>query len=141
MATRRTPNAAAAGTRPRTSLSSAVKTAQAVLLGSAAVLLVMGLVIWTGRAEDLVPLHLLIGIVLVLSLWTIAAIAARSGVSGRLVAMAVGWSIVAAILGTTQEALQVGDWHWTVQVLHVVIAIGMVAWGRLLVVRTLEGDW
>lgn len=137
---RATPDAAASGTRPRTSLGSAVKTAQAVLVGSAAVLLVMGLVIWTAGAEDLIPLHLLIGIVFVLSLWTIAAIAARSGASGRLVAMAVAWSIVAVILGTTQAALGVGDWHWTVQVLHVVVAMGMVAWGRLLVVRTLEGD-
>ena len=140
MATRATPNAPASGTRLRASLASAVKTAQAVLFGSAAALLVMGLVIWTGRAEDLIPLHLLVGIVLVLSLWTIAAIAARSGVSGRLVAVAVGWSIVAAILGTTQGALQVGDWHWTVQVLHLMIAMGMVAWGRLLAVLTVKGD-
>lgn len=117
-----------------TSLDTAVKAAQAVLVGSGASLLVLGGIIWTGQGDQLITIHILIGLVLVLSLWTIAAFAARLGVSGRLIAIAVAWSIVAPILGITQEALLEGDWHWTVQVLHLLIGMGVVGWGRFLVV-------
>src|SRR5689334_17946594 len=117
-----------------TTLRTATRAAQAALVGSGAILLVLGVMIWTGNADGLIPLHVLIGIVLVLSLWTIAAIAARSGVNRWLVAAAVAWSVGAPVLGTTQEALIEGGWHWTIQVLHLVVAMGVVAWGRVLIV-------
>ena len=121
-------------------LAHAVTAAQAVLVGCGGVLLILGVIIWSGRADELIPIHILVGIVLVLALWTIAAIAARSGVANSLVAGAVAWSIVAPILGATQEAFLVGRWHWVVQLLHLVVAMGVVAWGRALVVLTRRAD-
>lgn len=135
MATIARPDAQAAEARKSRSLETVTSTAQAVLFVSAAAQLGLGAVIWTGEADQLIPVHILIGIVLVLSLWTIAAVAARSRVSAGLIAAAVAWSIVAPILGTTQERLLEGDWHWTIQVVHVLIGIGIVAWGRALVVQ------
>ena len=130
-------------TTPATSRSSslhaATMAAQAALIAAGAALLVLGVVIWTGNFDDLIPLHVLVGIVLVLSLWTIAAIAARSGVDRWLVGAAVAWSVAAPLLGTTQEALVQGGWHWTIQVLHLVVAMGVVAWGRLLVLLMARG--
>lgn len=134
MATIGRPEASAIETRRAGSLDAVTNTAQAVLFLAAAAQLALGAVIWTGEADQLIPVHILIGIVLVLSLWTIAAIAARSGVGAGLIAAAVAWSVVAPILGTTQEGLLEGDWHWTVQVVHVLIGIGVAVWGRALVV-------
>jgi hypothetical protein len=37
------------------------------------ILILLGLVFWTGNALVLVPVHMLLGLVLVLALWTIAA--------------------------------------------------------------------
>ena len=115
-------------------MNTAVKVARAVLVGSGALVVVLGLIIWTGNADGLIGIHELLAYVLVLSLWTIAAIAARSGVPWRLVAFAVGWSVFAAVLGGYQEKLVEGDWHWTIQVLHLVVGMGIMASGQLLVI-------
>lgn len=108
--------------------------AQAVLIGSGALLLVLGLIIWTGQGDQLIPVHELAGIVLVLSLWTIAAIAVRSGASAALATLAVVWSIGAVVFGNFQTALVPGTGHWVIQVLHLLISMGVIAWGRFLVI-------
>lgn len=118
----------------RATLNNIANIAQAVLFISGAAQLLLGAFIWTGEADQWIPVHELIGLVLVLSLWTIAAIAARFGVSIGLIAASVGLSVVAPILGTIQEALLEGDWHWTVQVVHVMIGIGVIVCGRILMV-------
>lgn len=102
---------------------------------AAAALLGLGLYIWAaGGSDRLITLHVVLGVVLIVSLWTIAAIAARSGVSPVVVAAAIAWSFGAALLGLTQEGLVTGAWHWTVQVFHLVVAMAMVAWCQALVV-------
>jgi hypothetical protein len=115
-------------------MNTAVKVARAVLVGSGALVVVLGLIIWTGNADGLIGIHELLAYVLILSLWTIAAIAARSGVSWRLVALAVAWSVGAAVLGGYQEELVNGSWHWTIQVLHLVVGMGVIASGQFLVI-------
>jgi hypothetical protein len=115
-------------------MKTATKVARLTLLGAGALLLVLGLIIWTGDADQVIPVHEVLGFVLVLSMWTIAAIAARSGVSIGLVALAAVWGLVALILGLAQEELLTGSWHWTIQVLHVVISMGVIAWGQQLVI-------
>ncbi len=34
-----------------------------------------------------------------------------------------------------QDRLVTGGWHWTIQVLHLVVSMGVIAMGRLLVIR------
>jgi hypothetical protein len=115
-------------------MNTAIRVARAILVGSAALLLLLGLSIWIGGADQLIGIHADLGIVLVLSLWTIAAIAARSGVSIWLVVAALAWSVGATTLAVFQDQLLVGDWHWVIQGLHLVIAMAMVAWGQILVI-------
>ena len=114
-------------------MRTAVKAAQATLLGCGGLLLVLGIIIWTGKGDQLIGVHVLAGVVLVLSLWTIAAIAARSGVPAGTVALAGTWGLVVVVLGLVQEGLLPGSLHWTIQVLHVVISMGAIWWGRRLV--------
>jgi H+/gluconate symporter-like permease len=113
-------------------MKTAVKIALAVLMGCGALLLVLGIVIWTGNGDQLIPVHIGFGIVLVLSLWTIAAIGARAGVASGTVALAVAWGLLVVVLGLAQEELLPGSWHWTIQVLHLAISMGAIWWGRRL---------
>lgn len=109
-----------------------MKVAVATMLACGGLLLVLGIVIWTGSADQLVGVHVALGVVLIVSLWTIIAIAARSGVPMNIVAFAAGWSLVVVILGLAQEELVPGSWHWSIQVLHLGISMGAIWWGRRL---------
>lgn len=86
--------------------------------------IVLGLLFWTGNALGLIPVHIFFGSVLVLSLWTLAIMAARAGVQPGLVALALVWGLITPILGLTQGQLLVNSSHWIIQVLHLLVGIG-----------------
>ena len=87
------------------------------------VMLILGGLFWTGNALALIPVHMLLGIVLVLTLWSLALIAARSGVQPGLVGFAIVWGFVVPILGMTQSGLLPGPAHWVIQVIHLLVGI------------------
>lgn len=109
-----------------------MKAAVTTMLACGGLLVVLGIVVWTGKGDQLVGVHVALGVVLIVSLWTIIAIAVRSGVPTGIVAFAAGWSVVVVVLGLVQEELVPGSWHWSIQVLHVVISMGAIWWGRSL---------
>ena len=90
-------------------------------------LIVLGLMFWAGRAHTLIPLHMLLGLVLVVALWILAGFAARAGASSGMVALAFLWGLVVLGLGMTQTRLLVGSAHWIVQVVH--LFVGLAAMG------------
>jgi hypothetical protein len=88
--------------------------------------LALGVLFWTGNATGLVDLHQLLGILLVLALWTQAVLAARAGVEPRLVAVAAVWGLLVPIVGLTQTSLLTGSLHWLIQVIHLLLGIGLI---------------
>ena len=92
--------------------------------------LVLGIIFWTGNALGLVDLHQLIGILLVLGLWTQAAMAHRAGVPGGLVAGAAVYGLLVPIVGLTQRDLFPGSAHWVIQVVHLLLGIGLLAFAE-----------
>ncbi len=90
-------------------------------------LVTLGLLFWTGNARGLIPLHMLLGLVLVLALWTLAGLAARAGAPIGLVALAVVWGLIVPALGLTQAQLLPGSAHWVIQVLHLLVGLGAIA--------------
>jgi hypothetical protein len=70
-------------------MRTAVKTARLTMVGSALVLMVSGMIMWGGKGDQIGLVHVGLGIVLALSLWTIAAFATRAGVSRSVVGLAV----------------------------------------------------
>ncbi len=92
------------------------------------ILIVSGGLFWTGHAMALIRAHMLLGVVLVLGLWTLAAAAARAGVGRGLVSLAFVWGIAVIVLGYTQDRLLIGDIHWVARVLH--LTGGLVAIGQ-----------
>src|SRR5258707_8578493 len=97
---------------------------------SGTLLVLLGIAIWTGRAAAIVPLHEFLGFVLVLSLWALAFFAARAGVPRGMVAAAVAWGVIAPILGLTQANLLTNNWHWTIQVLHLLVGLAAIGTGE-----------
>ncbi len=90
-------------------------------------LIVLGVLFWTGRALSLVPLHMLLGMLFVLCLWILVALAflARAGRGLALVTLA--WSLIVPLLGVTQLRLLPGSSHWVIQSIH--LAVGLIAMG------------
>jgi hypothetical protein len=87
--------------------------------------LLLGLAFWTGNLLGLVDLHQLLGILLVLVVWTLAALAHRAGVPAGMVAGAVVLGLVVPIVGLTQRELLPGSAHWVIQVIHLLLGIGL----------------
>src|SRR6185437_8243352 len=90
------------------------------------ILIVLGVLFWTSNATNLIPIHMLLGITLVLLLWALAILAAVAGVHPGVVALALVWGLIVPILGLTQFQLLPGSLHWIVQVVHLLVGLGAI---------------
>jgi hypothetical protein len=90
------------------------------------VLLILGITFWTGHGLSLIPVHMTIGIVLVVSLWLTSIIGAFARVPLGLVALGLVWGAITIWLGATQMSLLPGSAHWVIQVLHLLVGMGAV---------------
>ena len=95
----------------------------------------LGLAFWTGNALGLVDLHQLLGILLVLALWILAALARRAGVPAGMVAGAAVLGLVVPIVGLTQRELLPGSAHVVVEVIHLLLGLGLLGLAENLAVR------
>ncbi len=89
----------------------------------AAVQLIVGIGFWTGHWITAIPVHRTIGVVYVVLLWVIAVLALVKKSNVGLAVFAIVWGVVIAGFGMAQQTLLVGDMHWIIRVLHLVIAI------------------
>jgi uncharacterized membrane protein HdeD (DUF308 family) len=96
-------------------------------------LLIVGLLIWANVARALVPLHMLIGIVLVLALWAAAVLALRAGAKPVLPAVAVAWGLLMVVFGLNQAQILPGSQHVIVEVAHLLVGIVAIGLGEALV--------
>ncbi len=99
----------------------ATTTAQWVLRLTGVTQVGLGLLFWNGRALTLVPVHMIVGLLFVLSLWVLAGLAAQARVRPGLVLLAVLWGMGVVGLGIGQGSLLPGPAHWVVKVLHLLV--------------------
>jgi hypothetical protein len=92
-----------------------------------AILIVLGVLFWTGHALTLVPAHMAIGLLFVVALWAVAAIGARARVGFALVSRVAIWGALIVWFGMIQTQLLVGPYHWMIRVLHLVV--GLIGFG------------
>jgi hypothetical protein len=88
--------------------------------------IVLGVLFWTNNALTLVPVHMLVGSLLVILLWSLAGMALWAGVNRGLAALALVWGVVVVALGMTQTQLLPGDAHWVIRVLHLLVGLGAI---------------
>jgi hypothetical protein len=100
--------------------------------------LVLGLAFWSGNLLQLQRVHMALGLLAVLTLWTLSGYGfARTELRGWSAALVVlGLAVVA--LGVTQTGLLPGESHWVVRVIHLLLGVGAVAQGDRLA-RRLRG--
>jgi hypothetical protein len=107
----------------------------AVLRIAGLIQLGLGLLFWIGHALSLVPVHLRVGFLVVFSLWLLALLAARVGVSPGMVGLALVWGLVVPIVGLTQARLLPGQYHVVVQIIHLLLGVGAITFGERLFER------
>ena len=91
------------------------------------VMITLGLLFWSGRAISLVPLHMVLGLLLVAFLWILAIMGARAHAPAGLVVLGIVWGFAVPTLGLLQTGLLTGDLHWIVRATH--LLVGLVAIG------------
>lgn len=110
-------------------MSTAVTTFRILVRLSGLILIILGIIFWTGHALGLIPVHMVVGLILAISLWVLAFLGARSGVGAGMVTLVVVWALVMLVFGAMQTKLMPGSAHWVIQVLHLLIGIGAIGLG------------
>jgi hypothetical protein len=108
-------------------LQRGIRIAQMFVRLAGLVLLVLGIVIWTGHGDTVIRTHAALGVFFVLWLWTVAVFGLIAHIGYVLPARLIIWGIVIGWFGISQQHLFPGTYHWIVQVLH--LAVGMIAIG------------
>jgi hypothetical protein len=97
----------------------------------------LGVLFWTGNADSLVPVHIAVGLLLVVDLWAAVALGLRAGAPIGLAAFAVVWSVGMPLFGLAQTNLLPGAAHPVIQVLHLIV--GLVAVGLVEALAAMSG--
>ena len=98
--------------------------------------LILGIAIWTVKADNLRPVHIVLGILVVLSLWILGF--AQASVRGGNWGLAAGAFILGLILpifGLGQEGLLPGAAHWIIQVFHLLLGLAAIGLGEMIAGR------
>ena len=122
-------------------MKTALTTIQYLIRGFWTVILILGLLYWAGMdsTNTLIKIHILAGVILVLSMLGLAYLAVRARVSAGLVVLDIGWGLVLPALGLTQAQIFPGPAHWAIHVVHLLVGIGALWQAETLGSRTQTG--
>jgi hypothetical protein len=110
-------------------MNTLLSTLRIVLRTFFAIQLILGIVFWTGNGLQLISLHMVVGFLFVLTLWAIAIAGAFRGVPIGMAAAGIVWGLLIIWLGATQMNLLLGQWHWVIQVLHLLFGFAGIGIG------------
>ena len=110
--------------------------ASIVLRLGGALAVILGILFWSGNALNLIPIHMLLGLLVVLSLWIVGiGQAFSSGGSWPLAGGALLLGLLVIVVGMRQSSLLVGPFHWVIQVVHLLLGILAVGIGQIAAAR------
>ena len=106
-----------------------------VLRASASLALILGILSWVGVLPDsLIGIHMLLGIIVVLSLWVLGGAIAmtRGGIGLGIGAIVLG--LITLALGLTQQQIlpDPNSLHWIIQVVHLLIGLSAIGMGEVI---------
>jgi hypothetical protein len=113
-----------------TAMRTTTMVAQMLLRTLGLILIVLGLLFWAGSALTLVNLHMLIGILFVLTLWLLSGLAAAARLPIGLVITGIILGLVVAGFGMTQRTMMIGSAHWVIRVVHLLLGLGAMGLGE-----------
>jgi hypothetical protein len=113
-----------------------IRIASIILSLAGLLALLLGLILWMGMAVNVVSLHMLLGLLTVVALWVIGvAQALTRGGSWGLAGGAIVLGALTAWLGMVQASLLVGESHWIIQVIHLLLGIATIGLGHMAAAR------
>ena len=87
---------------------------------------VLGILVWTGHGDSLIPVHIAVGLLLVVDLWAAVALGLRAGAPIGLAVLALVWGVGMPVFGLVQANLLTGDIHIVIEILHLVVGLAAV---------------
>lgn len=90
------------------------------------VALVLGLLIWAFQL-DVITIHMAFGLIVTLALLVISFLATLTRGLRLLGIIGIVYAFILPLLGVNQETLLIGNLHWLIQVIHMLIGIGALA--------------
>jgi len=109
-----------------------IRIASVVLSFAGLLALILGLLIWTVNASNLIQMHMLLGLLAVGALWVIGIGQAFSqGGSWPIAICALIVGAIMILLGWNQSALMVGSLHWVIQIVHLVLGLLVIGLGHM----------
>jgi len=88
--------------------------------------LALGILFWTGNADSLQIVHIVIGILIVLSLWTLGIAQGLQGGSFGLALATFVVGFLLAFVGLFQTRWLIGSNHWIIQVIHLLLGLSAI---------------
>jgi len=115
----------------------AIRIASMVLSLAGLLALILGLLFWTGSALNLVSLHMLLGFLAVGALWIVGVAQAltRSG-SWIIAIVAIVVGALMVVLGLIQSSLMVGEFHWVIRIVHLLLGLLTIGMGHMAAARS-----
>jgi hypothetical protein len=115
----------------------AIRIASMVLSLAGLLALILGLLFWTGSALNLVSLHMLLGFLAVGALWIVGVAQAltRSG-SWIIATVAIIVGALMVVLGLIQSSLIVGEFHWVIRIVHLLLGLLTIGMGHMAAARS-----
>jgi hypothetical protein len=119
-----------------------IKISQWVLRISALIVLVLGILFWTNAINPdtsggIVLVHMLLGILVVLALWTMGIAQGLRGGSFGLALATFVWGLLTLALGLFQQRILTdpSSPHWIIQVIHLILGLGAIGLGEMVAGR------
>jgi hypothetical protein len=117
-----------------------IRIASAVLSLAGLLALILGFLYWTGTALYLLQMHMLLGLLAVGALWVIGIGQAFSKAGNWVIAAcALVVGAVTIVIGVTQSSLMVGEFHWVIQIIHLVLGLLTIGMGHMGAARYRKG--
>ena len=102
---------------------------------------ILGLLFWTGAALNLISMHMLLGLLAVAALWVIGIVQAFSNAGSWIIAAcALVVGAVTIVVGLYQSSMMVGEFHWIIQLVHLVLGLLTIGLGHMGVARYRKGS-
>jgi hypothetical protein len=97
--------------------------------------IVTGLAFWLGFLAGWTPMHQNTGMLLVLGLWVLSAVALLPSGGRSLALLGFVWGALTVWLGMNQLTLLVGPAHWAIRGLHLLVGLGAMGLAEVLAKR------
>jgi len=112
-----------------------VRITSMVLRIAAVLALILGLLFWFNVAKGLVAIHMLLGIIVVLALWVLGGVivSKKGGMGLAIGAFVLG--LIVFLFGMTQRSILIGNVHWLIQVIHLILGLGAIGLGEAIAGR------